>query len=223
MAMPLMKQAAAKQAPAPEAGTFKRPDLSQMIPAEIKDVVARVHAAGLRVITSPGMREEVMAAVQSQDPIPQTLAQNVTGLLLTLDQKAAEAGGGQGIPPAALFPAGMELLGEAADVMVAAGKPVSQDDFNTAAMMMYGMVGEKLGLSQDELMQGAAQAAPGDAEDEGPAETQAEGGNENEPVHGGGPDMENEPVEEPPEADDEQPGTETVPPPGRRPLMGRTA
>ena len=160
---PLMQQAAAKKAPAPEAGTFQRPDLSKMIPPEIKDVVERVHAAGLRVMTAPEMREEVMAAVQSQEPVPQTLAKNVTGLLLTLDQKSAEQGG-QGIPPGALFPAGMELLGEAADIMVAAGTPVTQDDFNTAAMMMYGMVGEKLGLSQDELLQGAAQAAPEDAE-----------------------------------------------------------
>ncbi|MBQ1765096.1 MAG: hypothetical protein IIZ92_19665 [Aquincola sp.] len=220
MAAPLMQQAAGKAAPAPAAGSFKRPDIGAMIPAEIKDVVERVHAAGLRIMTSPEMRQEVMNAIQSQDPTPKVLAENVTGLLLTLDQKAAEQGQ-PGIPPGALFPAGMELLGEAGEAMVAAGRPVSQDDFNTAAMMMYGMVGEKLGLSQDELMQGAAQSVPesgGESEDQ--AETMAEGGNENEPVHGGGPDMESEPVEEPPESDDEAPGQYTTPPP-RRPLMGR--
>ena len=90
--MPLMQQAARKSSPEQPAasGGFKEPDVTSMIPPELRDIVERVHAAGLKIMTAPEMRDEVQQGIQSPDPVPQKLAQNVTGLLLTLDKKSAE-------------------------------------------------------------------------------------------------------------------------------------
>jgi hypothetical protein len=156
---------------------FKRPDISQFVPPEIKDVVDRVVAAGVKVMYSPQMQEQMKAAIESQDPVPKKMAENVTGLLLTLDKQAqipaprprsggAVASPKSGIPDKALFPAGMELLGEAAEVLTSAGQPVTQEDYNEAARMMFVLVGQKLGGTPDQIMQAAAQAVPGEAGEE---------------------------------------------------------
>lgn len=131
---------------------FKRPDVKPMIPPEMVDVVDRVVAAGMRYLYSPAMREEVMAAIESPEPVPQKLGNNVTGLLLTLDNQTQG-----GIPQAALFPAGVELLGEAAEMLVAAGQPVTQEDFNTAGLTIFVTLAKKLGASDDDIMTAAQQ------------------------------------------------------------------
>lgn len=144
-------------------GTFKRPDISSFVPPEVKDVVDRVVAAGMHLMYSPDMRDEVQAAVQSQDPMGKKLADNVVGLLLTLDQKTQG-----GIPQAAIFPAAMELLGEGADMLSAAGQPVTQADYNDAALTMYAMIGQKLGGSPEDLMGAAAESMQGQGADTPP-------------------------------------------------------
>lgn len=154
---PSLLQRAKDSAPA-----FKKPDLSQFIPPEAKDAVDRVVAAGQRLMYAPDMREELQAAVDSQEPVPQKLANNVAGLVLTLDQQAQG-----GIPMAAIFPASMELLGEAAEVLAAAGQKVSQEDYNEAARTLFVVLGRKLGASDEQMMGAAQQAAGGRAEPEG--------------------------------------------------------
>jgi len=134
------------------AGAFKRPNVKAMIPPEQRDVVDRVVAAGMRYLYSPEMREEVMAAMESQEPMPQKLGNNVTGLLLTLDNQTQG-----GIPQAALFPAGVELLGEAAEMLTAAGQTVTQEDFNTAGLVVFSTLAQKLGATDEQIMAAAEQ------------------------------------------------------------------
>lgn len=159
--VPSLLQRAKQKAP-----KFKRPDMAQFVPAEAKDAVDRVVAAGHRMMYSPEMRDDLQAAVDSQEPVPQKLANNVAGLLLTLDKQARG-----GIPMAAIFPAAMELLGEAAEVLNAAGQAVTQEDYNEAARSLFVVLGRKLGAS-DEQMMGVAQQAMGGQEPES-GETQA--------------------------------------------------
>lgn len=137
---------------------FKRPDIGQFIPADAKDAVDRVVAAGHRMMYAPEMRDDLQAAVDSQDPVPQKLADNVAGLMLTLDKQSRG-----GIPMAAIFPAAMELLGEAAEVLSAAGQAVTQEDFNEGARALFVVLGRKLGASDEQLM-GAAQQVTGGAQ-----------------------------------------------------------
>lgn len=158
-----------------DAGSFKKPDISGFIPAEAKDAVERVVAAGLKLMYSSEMRDEVMREVRSQEPTPQKLAAAVTGLVLMLDQKSQG-----GIPEQAIFPAAMELLGEAAAVLVQAGQPVTQEDFNTAAMLMFVQIGRKLGASDEQMMQAAQGAVP-----QGPDDRAAEPGGEPQAMPGG--------------------------------------
>lgn len=176
MATSLMKKAAKKAG----GGTFKKPDVGQFVPPELRDTVDRVAAAGMKFMYSPQAREEVQKAVQADMPMAQKLANNVAGLMLILDQKSQG-----GIPVEAVFPAAVQLLGEAAEVMQAAGQEVSQMDFNDAARMVFVILGKKMGGTDDEIM-GAAQAVvsaragqgetpPEDAEQEGPAHEAAPG------------------------------------------------
>jgi hypothetical protein len=143
-------------------GSFQRPDISKFVPPDAKDAVDRVVAAGLRIMTSPEMRAEVQAAIDSPDPMPKKLSENVTGLLLTLDQQAQG-----GIPVVAIFPAAMELLGEASEVMSAAGQDVTQEDYNDAALMMYAQIGQKLGGQPQDLLGAAAESMKGQNPDPG--------------------------------------------------------
>lgn len=140
-------------------GAFKRPDIGGFIPKGMEDTVQRISAAGQKIMYSPDMREELMAEIQSEEAIPLKLAKAVVGLMLTLDQQAK----GGGIPEEALFPAGLELLGEACDVLTQAGQQVTQEEYNEAARGMFVLMGQKLGIDQDQMM-GAAEQAMGGAD-----------------------------------------------------------
>jgi hypothetical protein len=142
-----------------DAGGFKKPDVSQFVPADVKDVVDRVVAAGMKVMYSPAMRSTVMEQVQRDDPVAQKLAECAAGLMLTLDQRSKG-----GIPMAALFPAALTLLGEMAEALVAAKQPVTQDDFNEAAMRLCVLMGRKLGADDEQIMNGLQRALPQGAE-----------------------------------------------------------
>lgn len=216
MPKPLMQAAKASAATKRNVPSFKRPNIAALVPPAMKDTVDRVVAAGMKLMYSPQMKQEVQQAIQSDKPVPQKLAESVTGLLLVLDQQASgggqaptppgappaaaaptgqptppapgmPAGAGQpptgappqpeaptgevgGIPPEALFPAGMELLSEASAVLAAAGQDVTIEDYNDAALMMFAQIGQKLGGTPDQIMQAAQQAIPGGG-DEGATDT----------------------------------------------------
>lgn len=170
---PPLMQAAKGKAPA-----FKRPDLSAFIPAGQEDAVARLVAAGMKVMYSPDMKDEVMAAVQSDQPPGQKLGENAAGIMLTLMEQA------QGkVPPEAIFPAAAELMSECAEMLVAAGHPVSQEDWKDGFFMLIGILGRKLGGTDEQIMgemgkhvQGGGEPADeGEAEDEGEGEDEAPG------------------------------------------------
>lgn len=208
--MALMEQAQARatqqQPPAPEApaagpgpaagdqggdtgGTFKRPDISQFVPPEQADAVQRIAAAGMKLMYSPQMRQELMQEVHRQVPVPQKLAEGVVGLMLTLDKQSQG-----GIPAQALFPAAMELLGEAAEVLSAAGQQVTQQDYNDAARLMFVLIARKLGAKDNQIM-GAAQKIAGGQPDVGAGGTGAPPEpDEGAPAEEAAPDEEQEPA-----------------------------
>ena len=155
----LMQEARSRRAAQPDASQAPAPDWQQFTPPELRDAVERIIAAGAKLMYSPEAREELHQAVEADAPVDQKLADNVVGLMLTLDQKAPN-----GLPVEALFPAGLGLLGEAAQVLAAAGQQVTQDDFNNAALRMYVVIGKKLGGSDDQIMQSVQQAMGGGAQ-----------------------------------------------------------
>lgn len=167
---------AAKAAPGPDApdgggDTFKKPDIASAIPPEQQDAVQRIVAAGMKLMYSPGMRDELRKAVSSPDPTPKVLSENVVGLLLTMDQKAGKGG----LPAPALMPAAVELLGEAGDAMVQAGRAVTQEDFKTSIQMTFVLMSKKMGMNDAQIMDTANKALPpeeqvgGGAPPDGPA------------------------------------------------------
>ena len=147
---------------------FQRPDVKQFIPEGQEDAVERIVAAGMKYMFSPEMKQEVMDAIASEEPMAKKLGENVAGLILTLDQQAKG-----GLPVAAMFPAGMELLGEAAEIMSAGGQAVSQEDFNDAALVLMVVLARKMGADDEQIMAEASKYAGADPE-EGAADMQAE-------------------------------------------------
>lgn len=131
-----------------EGATFKKPDITQFIPEQARDAVQRVTAAGMKLLYSEQMREDVIQATQLDMPMPERLAMSTAALMQTLDEKSQG-----GIPLEAMFPAGMELLGEAAEIMSAAGQAVTQDDFNQAALQLSILMAKKLGANDEQAMQ----------------------------------------------------------------------
>ena len=161
---PLMKLAR-EQAP-----QFKRPDVSQFIPQGQEDAVARLVAAGHKVMYAPDMKDEVMAAVQSPDPVGKKLGENAAGVMLTLMEQA------QGeIPPGAIFPAAAELMSECADLLIAAGETVTQEDWKDGFFTLIAVMGKHMGGDEQQIMgeiQKGAGRAPQPSGDE--PETAAE-------------------------------------------------
>lgn len=150
----------------PQGATFTKPDITEFIPEQARDAVARVVAAGMKMLYSEQMRQEVVEATKLDMPMPQKLAMSTAALMQTLDEKSQG-----GIPLEAMFPAGMELLGEGAEIMSAAGQKVTQDDFNQAALQLSILMAKKLGASDDEAMQIHEQmlGEPAEAAPAGPA------------------------------------------------------
>lgn len=153
MATSMMQRARARTAADNTGPTFTPKDPREFVPPEQHDAVDRVVAAGMKVMYSEEMADERQQAIESQEPVAKKLADNVTGLLLTLDGQSKG-----GIPEATIFPAGVMLVNEAANMLVQAGQPVSQDDYNEALQVMYVQLGKKLGVPDDQLMQGAQDA-----------------------------------------------------------------
>lgn len=183
----------AKEA-APQGGGFQRADVKKLVPEAQRDVVDRIVAAGMRYLYSPEMRQEVMQALQAQEPIPQKIGANAAGLILTLDNQMQG-----GIPMDALFPAALELVGEAAEVVEKAGQPVTQEDYNAGCLVAMAILAKKLGADDQQI-------------------TQAFGGQDGEDDEG---EEEVEDEQEPDDADDEEEGNGMQPTQGAMP--GRMA
>jgi hypothetical protein len=148
-----MQRAQAKTA---GGGSFQRPDIKQLVPPEQADAVQRIVAAGMKLMYSPAMREELQAEVTREGPAPQKMAQGVVGLLLTMDKQSKG-----GLPVAAIFPAAIELLGEAAEILTAANQPVTQEDYNEAVRMTIVLIAQALGAKDpQQVMDGLAQGMP---------------------------------------------------------------
>ena len=145
--MATMIQNKAVKAPA-----FKKPDISAFVPPDAKDAVDRIVAAGMKIMYSPDMKDEVQEAIAGKGPVSQRMASSVVGLIAILDKKS----GGK-TPVGALFPAALELLGEAAEIMSAAKVDVSQEDYNEAAQLCFVMIGKKLGGTDEQITQSLSQ------------------------------------------------------------------
>jgi len=163
--------------------TFTKPDISKAIPPELQDTVQRIVAAGMKIMYSPDMRDDIKKAVQSPDPTPKVMTDNVVGLLLTLDQKAGQSG----LPGPALMPAAVELLGEAGTVLVQAGRPVSQDDFKAAIQLTFVLMSKKMGMKDGDIMNTAKSALP--PGEQGAADEQAPPADASAPPAGAPPDV----------------------------------
>jgi hypothetical protein len=164
------------QARAPEA---PKKDWASFAPPQARDAAQRIVAAGMRLMYSPAMRDELSAAVQSEAPPAQKLAENVVGLMLVLDKQS----NGQ-MPVDAMFPAAMGLLSEASEILGATGQKVTADVFQEAAARMVGLMAQKINpdVTPEQVQQGLADGmgAAGSENDMGSAEGEAEDASDGE-------------------------------------------
>lgn len=178
MQKPSLLQSAKSKAPA-----FKRPDIKPFIPEGQQDAVDRIVAAGMRMMYSPEMKDEVLQAVNSDMPMGKKLGENAGGLLLTLDKQSQG-----GLPVEAMFPAGAELMSEAADMLIAAGQTVTNEDWKDGFFTLIGIIGKQFGGTDETIMAEIGKHVP-------------QGGGEGEEAEGA-QDMAAEPEGEPTEQED---------------------
>lgn len=151
MATPSLLQRAKAKAP-----PFARPDIAPFIPKGQEDAVARLVAAGIKQMTSPQMRDEVMKAIEADQPVGQKIGSNAAGIVLMLMEQAQ----GQ-VPPEAIFPAGAELMSECAEMLIAAGQPVTQEDWKDGFFVLIGTLGKHFGGTDEQIMGEIGKHAPG--------------------------------------------------------------
>lgn len=153
-----------------------------------QDVIDRLHAAGVKVMYSPGQDAQRQKAIQdakASGKIANVIALNVTGLMLILDKQTKG-----GVPAKALFPAAMQLAGDAEEMLGNAGIEATPDDMKDVSRQLYVMLAKKFfGATDEQINQGASNALkssgqgsepaePMDGEPETPEENAAEGGQE---------------------------------------------
>jgi hypothetical protein len=155
-----MQKASLLQQAKGKAPAFKRPDISAFIPSGQEDAVARIVAAGMKMMYAPDMKDEVLKAVQADEPVGQKLGSNAAGIVLTLYKQSQ-----QGLPPEAIFPAAAELMSECADMLIAAGQTVTQEDWKEGFFVLVAIVGKQLGGTDEQIMSAMQQAGGSDAED----------------------------------------------------------
>jgi len=154
---------------------FKRADVASKVPPDLKDAFDRTVAAGMKFMYAPEMRQKVLEEIQRDAPVPQQLAESTVGLLLTMDGKSQG-----GIPEQVLYLAGMELLGEAAEILVQAGKPVTQENYDDGLNLMFVLIDKKRGVDPKQTMDSATKAVQGGGET--PQDQQAEPAGEPAPT-----------------------------------------
>ena len=168
--MASLMQSAQSQQPVGQA--FQKPNIAAVLAKltpQVRDAVDRTVAAGMKLMYAPESKAMRDKAMQSPDPIPKKLAENVVGLLLLIDSKA-----NGGVPVEALFPATLELMVEAANLLQAAGQTVSQQDFNNALLAAHALISKKLGASHDQMI-GSAQETIGGGQAPDPNQAPAQG------------------------------------------------
>ena len=136
----------------PSGEGFTAPPVESYTPPEALDAVQRVVAAGMKLVYRKDMAEDVKAEVARDVPTGQMLAQAAVGWLLMLDKQAP-----QGIPENIMAYSLQALVGEAAEIAVGAGRPVSQGEFEDGVMLGHQLMARKLGYNDEQIMQGAQQ------------------------------------------------------------------
>lgn len=159
------------QSPAPEQppaqpqeqsgqGKYKS-GVDKAVPPEHQEDFERVVLAGMQLMYSEEMKDEIDALLQDERPIEQRLAEGITGLMALLDQQAKPA-----IPLPVIIPAAVELLYEIATFLaqVRAIPALAPEQMQEAVQLTVGMIAKRYGMPDEQIVQmltgQAGQGAP---------------------------------------------------------------
>lgn len=172
-------------------GKFKT-KVAEALPPEMQEPFERVVLAGMKVMYSKDMQQDVQQIMGREGPIWKKLAEGVANLMTILDRQS-----GKGLPQEVIIPAAIELVNEYGDFLNQQGKtPVSPEDLQEASVYVAVVTAKLFGASDQDIQQAfAGQQGQQGAEptgEPGEAEEAGEGAGMEEP----GEAAEQEPVEE---------------------------
>ena len=135
----------------PEGGELNADVIKQNIqmPPELQEAYERVVIAGMKVMFSKNTHQMMLQQLQQGGTMGEKLGKGVAGLLLLLFKQSNAT-----MPPQVIIPAGVELVGQAADFLKQSGMAeVTNEDIGEGVQIMITTVLEKFGVSRDQLQQ----------------------------------------------------------------------
>lgn len=103
--------------------------------AKQKPMLQRIVVAGMKVMFDPKTHQLMLDSLNGPGPLGQKLGQGIAGLMGVLVRESQGS-----MPPDLLIPAGLVLMGHAADFMAKAGMPVTDQDVGQGMEVMIDTV-----------------------------------------------------------------------------------
>lgn len=121
----------AGEQPAAEGANPQQPQyrsrVIEAIPQNMRPAFEKIVLAGLKVLYSPEMKDEIQKELDRDVPVWQKLGEGVAKLLVMLDQQSKKT-----MPQQLIIPAAVEIVADAADFIAQSGEEVSPDDLQKA-------------------------------------------------------------------------------------------
>lgn len=117
------------------------------VPPELQEAYERVVLAGMKIMFSEKGNKLVMDQLDEEGPIADKLGKGVAGLLLMLYKQS-----NQSLPLEVVIPAGVKLVGEAADfAMRASDQEITKADIGKAMEIMIMVLLQKFGVDPEQF------------------------------------------------------------------------
>lgn len=117
------------------------------VPPELQEAYERVVLAGMKIMFSEKGNKLVMDQLDEEGPIADKLGKGVAGLLLQLYKMS-----NQSLPLEVIIPAGIKLIGEAADfAMRASDQEISKADIAKAMEILIMVLLQKFGVDPEQF------------------------------------------------------------------------
>lgn len=142
----------------PGKGKF-RSNVVSALPENLKEPFERVVLAGMKVMFSEQMQDDIQQALAGEKPMFQKLAESVTGLMGLLYKQS------KGMPKEVIIPAAIELLHEAAAYVTESGMgKVSPEELKQSIQYLVVLMLHGQGANAQQITQAMTGAQPGQPE-----------------------------------------------------------
>lgn len=125
-----------------------RTNVASVLPENLQEPFERVVLAGMQIMFSKDMQDDIQRELSGNRPMFQKLAESVAGLMGLITQQS------KGMPPDVVVPAAIELLHEAAAYVNEVGMgEVSPEETKQATQYLVALLLKGSGAADDQIAQ----------------------------------------------------------------------